>query len=729
MGSKHRGKPAHRRVPATALVTACVLVVEFVFLTWLFHLDDAAQERSRAQARASVALAGWHPGEDPLPVAREIRALADSGVANAEQLDTLASQWTESGSASDTKALTQATEATGRAAAAELRSVDRAVSAILVVVLLVVSWGWFVWFRRVIRRHRDLQRGMTERTVIDTGERRLLALVRNSTDVVAVIEPDSTATFVSPAVAALGWSPDELIGRPLLDLVSPQDQPTLARLLTASSSDMHSLQIRMRHRDGRELVMEGSLVNQCDDSAVRGWVLTVRDITERKRLQEDLTTQAFHDSLTGLPNRQLFFDRLEFALTRREAQPWRPLAVLSLDLDDFSDVNDSLGHASGDLVLLTVARRLTGALRDEDTAARLGGDEFAVLMEGTDLATATQVAHRLLATLAAPIEIDGQLHVVRASIGLAEAVPGRSNGTDTMRSADVAVDMAKERGKSSLAVYDPTWHRHAVQTFAERQELEIAIATDQLTLVYQPIVTLDTHAVVGFEALVRWDHPERGLLSPEAFIPLAEQSGLIVPLDDWVLHAAVLGCASLQTADHQPSIAVNVSAKQLSQPGFDDIVLATVAGAGLPADRLVLEITESALLDELDAGVKALVQLRAHGVRVAIDDFGTGYSSLTHLARLPVDQLKVDKSFIEQLRHGNQDGMLVSTFLATAHGMRLLTVAEGVEDAHQARWLHRAGCDLGQGFLWSRPVDLATARAMPKSLSRPVIEVEVSAGV
>ena len=298
-----------------------------------------------------------------------------------------------------------------------------------------------------------------------------------------------------------------------------------------------------------------------------------------------------------------------------------------------------------------------------------------------------------------------------------------------MRNADVAVDMAKERGKSSLAIYDPTWHRHAVETFAERQELEIAIATDQLTLVYQPIVTLDTHAVVGFEALVRWEHPERGLLSPEAFIPLAEQSGLIVPLDDWVLHAAVHGCASLQTADHTPSIAVNVSAKQLSQPGFEHIVLATLAGAGLPADRLVLEITESALLDELDVGVKALVELRAHGVRVAIDDFGTGYSSLTHLARLPVDQLKVDKSFIEQLRHGNQDGVLVSTFLATAQGMRLLTVAEGVEDARQAAWLHRAGCDLGQGFLWSRPVDLATARELPKSLSRPVIEAEVSAGV
>ena len=729
MCAKHVAERPRRRVRPRALVTAVALVAAFGFLTWLADLDSGAEARGRAQARASVALGSWHPGEDHAPVLQEMRALADSGIADADSLRTLAAQWDDTASATDTEALSRAVDAAGESVAAELRSVHRTSSLLLAVVLLVVAGGWFAWFRRSVRRQREVQRSVTERTVIDAGERRLLALVRNGTDVVAVIEPDSTATFLSPAVAVLGWSPAELTGRALLDIVSAQDQPMLSRLLTGSSGDVHSLQIRLRHRDSRELVMEGSLVNLCDDSAVRGWVLTVRDITERKRLQEDLTTQAFHDSLTGLANRQLFFDRLDHALTRREPQPWRPLAVLSLDLDDFKDVNDSLGHGSGDVVLLTVAQRLAAAIRDEDTAARLGGDEFAVLMEDTDLATAQQVAQRLLGTLAAPVEIDGQLHVVRASIGLAEAVPGRSNGTDTMRNADVAVDMAKERGKSSLAIYDPAWHRHAVQTFAVRQELEIAIATDQLTLVYQPIVTLDTHAITGFEALVRWDHPERGLLTPEAFIPLAEQSGLIVPLDDWVLRAAVHGCAWLQTADHRPSISVNVSAKQLSQPGFDAIVLTTLAEARLPADRLVLEVTESALVDELDVGVKALVELRARGVRVAIDDFGTGYTSLSQLARLPVDELKVDKSFIEALRHGQQDATLVTTFLATAQGMRLLTVAEGVEDAHQAAWLHQAGCDLGQGYLWSRPVDLATARELPQTLSGPVLGAGVPAGV
>jgi diguanylate cyclase (GGDEF)-like protein/PAS domain S-box-containing protein len=711
------------------LATVFLLAAQFAILAWLFHFDDGAQDRSLAHARASVALTGWHPGEDTAPVARELQGLADSGVADADQLRALTSQWAETGGRAHTAALGQATEAAGRANADELRSADRLVPALLLVVLLVVSAGWLVWSRGLVRRHREAQRGMTERTVVDASERRLLALVRNSTDVLAVIEPDSTTTFLSPAVAVLGWSPEDLTGRPLLDVVSPQDHPMLNRLLTGASGDAHSLQIRMRHRHGHELVMEGSLVNLCDDSAVRGWVLTVRDITERKRLQEDLTTQAFHDSLTGLANRQLFFDRLDHALARREAQPWRPLAVLALDLDDFKDVNESLGHATGDVVLLTVADRLAAAVRDEDTAARLGGDEFAVLMEDTDLATATQVAHRLLGTVAEPIEIDGHLHVIRASIGLAEAVPGRSNGTDTMRNAVVAVDMAKERGKSSLAIYDPGWHRHAVETFAVRQELEIAIATHQLTLVYQPIVSLDTHEVSGFEALVRWNHPEQGLLTPEAFIPLAEQSGLIVPLDDWVLRAAVLGGASLQTADHRPSIAVNVSASQLSQPGFADIVLAALADAQLPADRLVLEVTESAFLDELGVGVQTLVQLRAHGVRVAIDDFGTGFSSLSHLSRLPVDELKVDKSFIEQLRPGDQDGVLVPTFLATAQALRLRTVAEGVEDPHQAQWLHQAGCDLGQGYLWSRPVDLATARDLPRTLGRTGLAVGVPAGV
>jgi len=227
---------------------------------------------------------------------------------------------------------------------------------------------------------------------------------------------------------------------------------------------------------------------------------------------------------------------------------------------------------------------------------------------------------------------------------------------------------------------------------------------------------------------VRWNHPEQGLLTPEAFIPLAEQSGLIVPLDDWVLRAAVLGGASLQTENNSPWIAVNVSASQLSQPGFADIVLSALADAQLPADRLVLEVTESAFLDELGVGVQTLVQVRAHGVRVAIDDFGTGFSSLSHLSRLPVDELKVDKSFIEQLRPGDQDGVLVPTFLATAQALRLRTVAEGVEDPHQAQWLHQAGCDLGQGFLWSRPVDLATARDLPRTLARHV-EEGVTVGV
>jgi diguanylate cyclase (GGDEF)-like protein/PAS domain S-box-containing protein len=729
VGGKHAAERPRRRPPASLVVTVCVLVAEFVVLLGLFHLDDGAQDRVRAQARAEVALSGWQPGDDPTPVARELDAMADSGVQDADELRALTSQWRESGSPADTAALRQVTDAAGRTTAAGLRSAQRMAAALLLGVLVAVAVGWLIWLRRLVRRHREAQRWITERKLVEDGERRLLALVRNSSDLVAVLTPESTATFLSPAVAALGWSPEELSGRSLLDVVSPADHPVLTRLLAGSSGDAPALQLRMRHRAGHELVMEGSLVNLCDDSAVHGWVLTVRDITERKRLQEDLATQAFHDSLTGLANRQLFFDRLEHALTRREPQPWRPLAVLSLDLDDFNDVNESLGHATGDAVLRTVAERLAGAVRDQDTVARLGGDEFAVLMEDTDLVTATQVARRLLGTIAAPVEINGHLHVVRASIGLAEAVPGRSVGTDTMRSADVAVDMAKERGKSGLAIYDPAWHRHAVQTFAVRQELELAIATDQLTLVYQPIVALDSNAVWGFEALVRWDHPERGLLSPEAFMPLALQSGLIVPLDDWVLQAAVRGCASLQSAEHRPSISVNVSATQLSQPGFADIVLGALAGAGLSSDRLVLEVTESALVDPLDVGVQALEQLRAHGVRVAIDDFGTGYSSLPRLNRLPVDQLKVDKSFIEQLRPWTEDGVLVSTFLATAQAMRLSTVAEGVEDPEQARWLKESGCELGQGFLWSRPVDLATARDLPRALPVSVLEGGTPIGV
>jgi diguanylate cyclase (GGDEF)-like protein/PAS domain S-box-containing protein len=699
------------RAAATVAVTLGIIVAEFLFLTWLTHLNDDAQDRAAAHAAASSALEVWQPGTDRAPVVAAIERLADSGVDDADQLRTDADAWRVFDDSVDRDTLVADVATTGDQVQAELSRVNRQAVMISIGVLMLISLGWFVWFRRLVDQHREMERELTERHAVDASEHRLLALVRNSTDLVVVIGEDGTVSFVSPAVTALlGHQPEALVGAQVSALVSEADQPVLQQLLHTRRTDEHPVQLRLQHRDGREVVVEGTLNNLLDDVAVHGFVLTVRDVTERQRLEDDLSRQSFHDSLTGLANRQLFFDRLGHALTRRSDRP-RPLVVLLLDLDDFKEVNDSLGHDAGDQLLCEIAERLTANLRPGDTAARLGGDEFAVLLEATYQATASQLAYNLLATLSAPVELAGQSHSVHASIGLAEAMPGESDPADVVRNADVAMYMAKERGKSDVAVYDSAWHQRALETVSLRQELEHAVDAGELVLHYQPTVDLHSQAITGFEALVRWPHPTRGLVPPNDFIPLAEQSSLIVLLGNWVLRTAVRDVASMQSPAHRPTVAVNVAAKQLVHPDFVAVVRSALAESGLPADRLVLEITETALLQDVDLGVRALGELRGDGIRVAIDDFGTGYSSLSHLSRLPVDVLKVDKSFVDRLREDGDD-VLVSAILAMSQGMRLQSVAEGVEEASQAAWLRDASCTLGQGYLWSRPVELAAARAL-----------------
>jgi diguanylate cyclase (GGDEF)-like protein/PAS domain S-box-containing protein len=605
-----------------------------------------------------------------------------------------------------------ANTAVGRAVAAEQADVDRRAGIILATLLVLVSVGWFVWFRRLVRRHRIVQRDLTERQVVDAGERRLLALVQNSADLVTVLEPDSTALFVSPAArAVLGLDSEELVGTRFVDTLLPRDVPMFIRLLAACREGDQPVILRARHADGRELVLEGTLTNLMADPAVHGWVLTVRDVTDRQALQQELSYQAFHDALTGLANRQLFADRLTHALRRRDGASL-PLAVLVLDLDDFKHVNDSLGHGIGDRLLVAVAERISGTIREGDTAARLGGDEFAILMEDADLDLAHEVAQRLLDALAVPVAVDEHLHPVLASIGMAEAMPGATTGEETLRNADVAMYWAKDRGKGTVAVYEAGLHAEGLERLALRGELQRAIREEQLTLHYQPTVDLTTHRITGFEALVRWHHPTRGLLTPLEFIPVAEQSGLIVPLGSWVLEAACRAGADMQSDWPQPTMAVNIAAQQLAKQDFVDEVVDVLRRTGMPAERLVLEITESVLLDDMVGTIARLARLRDRGVRVAIDDFGTGYSSLSYLDQLPVDVLKVDKSFVDKVCAGTSDTSLVEAIIAMSRSMRLTTIAEGVEQPEQAAWLKHARCSLGQGYLWSRPVELDAAREL-----------------
>ncbi|MFY0408074.1 putative bifunctional diguanylate cyclase/phosphodiesterase [Solicola sp. PLA-1-18] len=707
---------ARRRLatPVVIAVTALILVSELFCLLWVFHLDDGVDARELAHARASTAVTGWSDAGDPAVVTDAVGALVATDAPGSASVDRAATAWAADPTPSNLELLRGALEATGEGVTRQQATTEVQVVAILATLLVVVSVGWFVWFRRLVARHRDLQRRLTSQQVLDSERHRLTALVANSEDVIAILDSGSTVRFVSPAAApVLGLGPEDLVGVRLVDRLEEGDRLVLAQALAASRPGRQPLVLRFPRQDGYQVVLEGTLVDQTTDPAVEGFVLTLRDVTERRKLTEQLEHQSFHDALTGLANRQLFADRLSHALVRRDHGGVRTLTVLFIDLDDFKNVNDSLGHGVGDDLLAAVAERLSATTATGDTIARLGGDEFAVLLEDTDLTSATSTAETVSATLAAPFELHGHHLALSCSIGIAQALPGRTDGEELMRNADVALYMAKERGKGSVAVYDSSWHHRTLEVLEMRNDLQWAIESDELVLHYQPTVDLRTQSITGFEALVRWEHPERGLIPPGAFVPVAEQSGLILPLGRWVLHRACEAAVRFHAGGHRPTMAVNVSVQQMSRPDFVDDVVSALAQSRLPASSLVLEITESTLLSDTATTIGALTLLRQLGVRVAIDDFGTGYSSLSQLATLPVDVLKVDKSFVDGIDETETGSTsLIRAILAMGDTMGLTTVAEGVEHQAQALWLQQTSCTLGQGYLWSRPVPVDEAEQL-----------------
>jgi diguanylate cyclase (GGDEF)-like protein len=431
-------------------------------------------------------------------------------------------------------------------------------------------------------------------------------------------------------------------------------------------------------------------------------------LTDAKTL--DAVRQAFHDALTGLPNRALFLDRLEHALARaRRGQT--ALAVLFVDLDRFKLINDTLGHAAGDQLLVQAGQRLRAAVREADTPARFGGDEFAILLEDNEATPdATHVAQRVIDTLSAPFDVGGREVFVSASVGIATSHAGQEGAAELLRNADVAMYRAKHHGSGGYHIFEPGMRVALMERLELEADLQRAIEQQEFTLVYQPIMSLEGPVMAGYEALIRWSHPTRGLVSPMDFIPLAEETGLILPIGRWVLHQACQQAARWQLdhpADPPRTISVNLSARQLQQASLVQEIASALAASRLDPACLVLEITESVLIQDTEATIAKLAEVKGLGVRVAIDDFGTGYSSLSYLRQLPVDILKVDKSFIDGVHESPEASAVARAIIRLGRTLGLQTVAEGIEEPAQLDALRKMHCALGQGYLFAKPMSSA----------------------
>ncbi|MEO8292025.1 MAG: EAL domain-containing protein [Actinomycetota bacterium] len=556
---------------------------------------------------------------------------------------------------------------------------------------------------------------LSEEIVIAQSEKRFASLVQNASDIVTVIELDTTIRYASPAsIRVLGYTPEELEGTRFAELVSPEDKTRVLSFLSSVGEDGHTglIEFRALHKQGHWVFVETLRTALQQDPNVRGIVLNTRDITERKQFEEQLSHQAFHDSVTNLANRALFRDRVTHALERQQ-RDHKPVAVLFMDLDDFKTINDSLGHAAGDELLSQVGDRVRSALRAADTAARLGGDEFAILLEdGGEGIQAVDVADRLMQSLEAPFPLEGEEVFMRASIGIAVADDVREEGDDPveeiLRNADVAMYMAKENGKGRYQVFEPAMHATALRRLVLKADLQRAVEHGEFILHYQPVIELESGRISGVEALIRWIHPDRGMVPPLEFIPLAEETGLIVTIGRWVLREACTYAIELQRrypSDPPFHMSVNLSVRQLQRAEIVDEVREILAETGLEPSSLILEITESVMMSNMELSIERLGDLKGLGVLLAVDDFGTGYSSLNYIQHFPVDILKVDKSFVDAMNSDTRKSALTATILKLAQDLDLKPVAEGIERPDQLERLLELHCDMGQGFLFAKPLD------------------------
>jgi PAS domain S-box-containing protein len=552
----------------------------------------------------------------------------------------------------------------------------------------------------------------------------------NAADMIALVGNDGQRLYNSPAYEkVLGYSPEDLKTTSSFEQIHPDDRPRVLKAAENARQSGHGerLEYRIRHKDGtwRTLESTASPIRNAKGQTDK-LVIVNRDITERKRAEELLAHNAFHDGLTNLPNRALFLDRLQHALTLSKRHANYKFAVLLIDIDEFKIINDSLGHSAGDELLIKIGQRLKEAVRradtvsrprvsgmpdkpiNDDTLARLGGDEFTILLDDIrDPIEAVRVAERVQADLATPFVVNQQEIVISASIGIAASTSPHTQAEDLLRDADIAMYRAKRAGKARCEVSDTAMHASAVKRLKLETDLRKALEQGEFRVFYQPIVSLQTAKITGFEALTRWQRPE-GVVPPIEFIAVAEETGLIIPMNRQLLREACQAVKMWQTEFPSTSpltLSVNITPKEFAQPDLASEIGKTLAQVGFDPGCLQLEIIETIAMGDAEKSGHVLAQLKALGVRLSIDDFGTGYSSLSRLRRIPVDTLKIDRAFIMNMDTDAENREIVRTIIMLAHNLGLKVVAEGTETEEHINQLKQLHCEMAQGYYFSRPAD------------------------
>lgn len=570
---------------------------------------------------------------------------------------------------------------------------------------------------------RDITERYQAEKAIQESEEKYRRIVETASEGIWIIDSFGKTSFVNRQITEmLGYTVEEMMGKSLFDFMDEEGRAIVQAQVEHYYQAIYANQdLKFRRQDGTDLwtiVSTNSFFD--DDGNYVGTLNMVTDITERKRVEKQLQHNAFYDPLTDLPNRALFLARLEQALRQIKQHPNYLFAVLFLDLDGFKLINDSLGHTSGDRLLQAIAHRLETCLRPNDTLARLGGDEFTILLEDIkDVQNALKVAERIHHYLSLPFTLKGQQVFTNASIGIALSALNYREPDEILRDADTAMYRAKLQGKGCHTVFAPQMYHLVVSRLQLETDLRQALVRKQFEVYYQPIVSLKTGTITGFEALIRWQHPDKGLVSPAEFITIAEETQLIAPIGQWILKEA---CQHLFTWQKQfPSltplkISVNLSSKQLKEANFIEQIDEILAITGLEASSLKLEITESLLMENLEVASDLFLELRKRNIELSLDDFGTGYSSLSYLHRFPVNTLKIDRSFISMMKVGARNVEIVRAIIALAHILEMDVIAEGIETEEQMKQLKALNCEQGQGYFFSQPLDRQAAEALLRLL-------------